>query len=67
MKLRERVGKTQREVALELNVTTQTISNWETGQRVPRLTPKQTYDLCKILDCTLEDLIDGLSDLEDSE
>ena len=56
MKLRERAGKTQRQVAEAVGVTVQTVSNWETGRRIPTLTPGQTLKLCEALECTLEEL-----------
>jgi len=34
--LREQLGLTQQELALELNVRQQTVSEWETGQYRPR-------------------------------
>jgi DNA-binding transcriptional regulator YiaG len=54
--LRVQVGLTQREVAIALGVTDQTVSNWEVGQRMPRLTPKQMLTLCRTLKCELEEL-----------
>lgn len=59
LKLREKAGLTQRQVALAVGVTDQTVSNWETGQRVPRLSPEQTFKLCQALNCELKDLING--------
>lgn len=56
MRLRERAGLTQRQVALALGKTDQTISNWENGVRSPKLTPQETLALCKVLNCTLEEL-----------
>ena len=56
LRLRERAGLTQRQVALALNITDQTVSNWETGHRVPKLSPPQTLKLCKVLECSLEEL-----------
>jgi transcriptional regulator with XRE-family HTH domain len=56
MNLRERAGLTQRQLAIGLGVTDQTVSNWETGRRTPTLTPQQTLKLCQILGCTLEEL-----------
>lgn len=55
-RLRSKCGLTQKQVADKLEMTVQTISNWETGVRSPRLTPKQTLVLCKALECTLEEL-----------
>lgn len=59
-KLRNKSGLTQKQVADSLGLTVQTISNWETGLRVPRLTPKQVLILCKTLQCSLEDLASGV-------
>lgn len=56
MRLRERVGLTQRQVAEALGKTDQTISNWENGVRTPKLTPRETLALCRVLKCTLEEL-----------
>ena len=55
-KRREYLGLSQRDIAIALNVTDQTISNWETGQRTPKLSPQQTLRLCRVLNCTLEEL-----------
>lgn len=56
MRLRERVGLTQRQVAEALGKTDQTVSNWENGVRAPKLTPRETLVLCRVLKCTLEEL-----------
>jgi transcriptional regulator with XRE-family HTH domain len=56
LELREKANLTQREVAAVLGVTDQTVSNWETGHRMPRLTPKQMLKLCQVLGCVLDDL-----------
>jgi transcriptional regulator with XRE-family HTH domain len=58
IKLRSQAGLTQRQVAEALGVTVQTVSNWETGHRVPRLTFDETLILCKVLSCTLEALVE---------
>ncbi|MDJ0583008.1 helix-turn-helix transcriptional regulator [Crocosphaera sp.] len=54
--LRKKAGLTQRQVALAIGITDQTVSNWETGQRKPQLTPAQTLKLCNVLNCDLEEL-----------
>lgn len=59
MLVRTRANKTQREIAAALGVTDQTVSNWETGISTPRLTPWQMRDLCKLLNCTLDELADA--------
>ncbi len=56
MLLRERRGLTQREIAQSLNLTDQTVSNWENFRNEPKLTIPQTLKLCQILQCSLEEL-----------
>lgn len=55
--LRKCLNLTQRQVAQATGVTEQTISNWEVGLYKIRLTPKQTLNLCRVLQCTLEELV----------
>lgn len=55
-KVREHHGKTQREVALALNVTERTVSNWELRGGDPKLTYHQWIALCHLLDCSFEDI-----------
>ncbi|OWY64513.1 transcriptional regulator [cyanobacterium TDX16] len=66
MNLRKRLNLTQRQVALAVGVTDQTVSNWEKGVYKPRLTPAQTLALCQILRCSLEELVAVTSDDESS-
>ncbi len=56
MKLRKRLGLTQKQVAAAVGVTDQTVSNWEVGRFEPRLTISQMQALCRILQCSLEEL-----------
>jgi DNA-binding XRE family transcriptional regulator len=58
MTLRESLGLTQKQIADVVGVTDQTVSNWERGVHVPRLTLRQTIKLCKITKRTIEDLAD---------
>ncbi|MBD1838070.1 helix-turn-helix transcriptional regulator [Coleofasciculus sp. FACHB-64] len=55
---REELGLTQRDVALALGKTVQTVSNWETGLYEPKLTPRDLKALCRLLKWTLEELPD---------
>lgn len=55
--LRKRLNLTQRQVALAAGITEQTISNWEVGLYRIRLTPSQTLNLCRVLQCSLEELV----------
>ncbi len=53
--LREKSGMTQQEIAEKLNVTRTAVCHWESGERALYFsTAKQ---VCKILNCTLEDLL----------
>lgn len=54
--LRERSGKTQRQVADALGVTITTVQNWEAGRRELKLNPRDMLTLCSVLDCSLEEL-----------
>jgi transcriptional regulator with XRE-family HTH domain len=46
----------QGDIAKALQVTSQTVSNWENGKSVPSLDPDQFFKLCKLLDISMEDL-----------
>ena len=56
MRLRKRLGLTQKQVAAAVGVTDQTVSNWEVGRFEPRLTISQMQALCRILQCSIEEL-----------
>jgi len=62
MNLRKRLNLTQRQVAHAIGVTDQTVSNWEQGVYSPRLTPAQTLALCRVLGCSLEELVAATSE-----
>lgn len=57
-KRREELGLTQRDIALALDKTVQTISNWETGLYEPKMTPREVKALCRLLKWTLEEMPD---------
>jgi DNA-binding transcriptional regulator YiaG len=54
--MRQRVGMTQRELALELDVTEATVQNWERG-RVSATQIQRVLELCELLECQVEDLV----------
>jgi transcriptional regulator with XRE-family HTH domain len=60
--LREKLNLSQRQIADKLKITDQTVSNWETGTTHPRLTPKQTLELCQLLQISLERLVEVLEE-----
>lgn len=61
MKLRERIGITQKDVADRLDVTDQSVSNWEIGKHEPKLTIEQWINYYHLLKCTPEDLRDAIA------
>ncbi|NWF62284.1 MAG: helix-turn-helix transcriptional regulator [Fischerella sp.] len=54
--LRESLGLTQKQIADAVGLTDQTVSNWERGVNVPRLTLRQTVKLCEITKSSVEEL-----------
>jgi putative transcriptional regulator len=67
MSLRESLGLTQRQIADTVGVTDQTVSNWERGVHVPRLTLRQTVKLCQITNRSVEDLANLFEPEKDSD
>jgi transcriptional regulator with XRE-family HTH domain len=59
--LRTRSGLTQRQVADLLGVTVSTVSNWERGVQVPRLTFFQTKRLMEATDSTIDELVSAFT------
>lgn len=56
---REELGLSQREVASAVDVSVQTISNWETGRyKEAKLTLPQVKALCQLMKWTVDDLPD---------
>ncbi|NJL22167.1 MAG: helix-turn-helix transcriptional regulator [Leptolyngbyaceae cyanobacterium SM1_3_5] len=54
---REELGLTQRDVAVAVDISVQTVSNWETGRyQEAKLTLTQIKALCRLLNWTLDDL-----------
>jgi transcriptional regulator with XRE-family HTH domain len=62
-KRREELGLTQRDIALALGKTDQTISNWETGIYEPKMTPREVKALCRLLKWTLEEMPDDFGQM----
>ena len=59
---RDIVGVSQAQIAKELKMTPQAVSNWEKGVSTPSLNPEQTLKLCLVLDVTLEELVKGFKE-----
>jgi DNA-binding XRE family transcriptional regulator len=49
-------GLTQGQIANALDVSKQTVSNWENGRSTPSLTIGQIKTLCQILRCSLSEI-----------
>ena len=60
--LREQAGLTQLELSRLVGVTESTIQNWESG-RTGTDHIQRIVKFCKALNCQVEDLIEGESDL----
>jgi DNA-binding XRE family transcriptional regulator len=58
MRLRTLRRMTQQDLADSLGVSTQTISNWETGQTKPKLTLSDWRKLAKVLGVSIDELPD---------
>lgn len=54
--MRDRAGKSQKDVAEALDVKVQTVGNWEGERSIPALNPEQMFRLCQMLDISLEAL-----------
>ena len=55
-KLRRQNNITQEQLADRLEISRQAVSKWESGTSVPDIS--KMMELCNILNCTLEDLLD---------
>jgi DNA-binding XRE family transcriptional regulator len=64
--LRSKVGLTQEELALQLGVTDHTVRNWEKGRSEAKLTLRQVKKLCELLQCSVQDLPDTFSPIENA-
>ncbi|MEQ8757458.1 MAG: helix-turn-helix transcriptional regulator [Coleofasciculus sp. G1-WW12-02] len=59
---RDELGLTQRDVAMAVDVSVQTVSNWETGRyKEAKLTLPQVKALCRVLCWSIDDLPDDLA------
>lgn len=64
-RLRHRSQKRTEEVAAELGVAISTIRNWEQNKNAPRMTPKGFQKLMEVYECTLDELIQMETKLEE--
>lgn len=56
---RKEFGITQAQLAEALGVTDRTILNWERGHHEPRLSIRQVKIVCRLFQCSLEQLPDN--------
>jgi DNA-binding XRE family transcriptional regulator len=56
MRLRKRLGLTQKQVAEAVGVTDQPVSTWEAGRFEPKLTISQMQAFYRVLQCSLDEL-----------
>jgi transcriptional regulator with XRE-family HTH domain len=47
---------TQMQLAVEMGKSLYTVQAWATGKHVPTLSPVEMQNLCKLLDCSLDEL-----------
>lgn len=57
---RRQLNFSQDDIATALGVSGQTVSNWERSRSIPTLTIDQIKTLCKILNCTLDEIPGGI-------
>ena len=54
--LRQRTGLRAEDVAVRLNIAVSTVRNWEQGRTIPKLRVDQFALLCKLYQCSIEEL-----------
>lgn len=59
--LRKEKGLTQKQIADALEVSEDTVANWENGRSIPKLTISQVKELCRLLEKPVELLPDDFS------
>ena len=54
--LRQKVGLRAEEVAAQIGVAHSSIRNWEQGRTIPKLRVDQMALLCRLYNCSIEEL-----------
>lgn len=62
IKLRNKQGWTQQQLAEKIGVSKQSVSNWETGEKLPRM--GKIEEMANIFNVTVSYIVDGKSDTE---
>jgi transcriptional regulator with XRE-family HTH domain len=57
--LRERLNKRVEHIAIELDIATSTVWNWEKGRHEPRIPISLVPKLLKAYECSLEEVINS--------
>lgn len=65
--LRQRAGLTQKDLAGTIGVSDFTYRNWISGRSRPALDFSQMKRICRVLDCTIDDLPDDPSEMYGDE
>ena len=65
--LRERAGLSQNELGKRMNLTTSAISKWDQGIAFPKLYPAATLQLCDVLSCTMDELVEAQRNWEEEQ
>jgi len=55
------------EIGSERKITTKSIREWNSGKFEPRLTPRETLEMCLLLQCNLYDLVLATSPRQNTE
>lgn len=64
---RKQLNITQEELANRLGLSVRSISDWENGRHLPRLTLRQTAIFCELLQCSIYELADLFEPLGGTE
>ena len=64
VKRRKLLGLTQREIGEAAGVQSRAVQDWEAGKHEPKLTAKGFANLCRLLQCSIDDLA---ADFEESQ
>ncbi len=70
MELRKRTGLSQEAFAEKVrdaftkigssrSLTKKSVSDWETGRHKPTLTPEETFEVCRLLNCSIQELAEA--------
>lgn len=64
VQLRRELSLSQKDLSEALEVTEQTVRNWEHGKTTPQLTIPQMKKLCELLQREIKDIPDWLGPIE---